>query len=216
MKLTCVTDLHGNADMLTRILRQAGETDLVLLGGDITNFGTPNEAEGLVEIARQIGAPVLAVAGNCDSRAIESRLEQLGVSLMRRGAAVNDLGLVGLAAMPPWMGTMYELPEEELAAALRAGRAMLDGFSRHVLLSHAPPRDTNLDKTRQGAHVGSMAVRNYIDEHGPAVVICGHIHESRGIQTIGATRAVNCGPGFDGHYARVEIDDEIQIDLRRA
>jgi len=216
MKITCITDLHGNADLLTRILRQAGKTDLVLLGGDITNFGTPNEAEALIEIARQLGVPVYAIAGNCDSREIESRLERLDVSLMRRGVVVDDLGLVGLAAMPPWMGTMYELPEEELAAALQTGHEMLEDTAQHLLLSHTPPRDTKLDKTRRGAHVGSVAVRTYINEHQPAVVVCGHIHEGRGVQTVGQSQVVNCGPGFDGNYALVEVDGDITIELNRA
>ena len=51
MKLLCISDLHGDSSALDRILEDAGAVDIVLLGGDITHFGTPNAAEHLVRRA---------------------------------------------------------------------------------------------------------------------------------------------------------------------
>jgi len=51
--------------MLERILAEAGQVDLILLGGDITNFGSPQNAEKLVALTQARAARVLAVAGNC-------------------------------------------------------------------------------------------------------------------------------------------------------
>ena len=125
MRMVCITDLHGAPQALDRILSDAGPADVVLLGGDITSFGTPNAAEFLVRRAMEHCPQVLAVAGNCDSAAIDERLASLGVSLFGRGVMLQGVGFYGVSAMPPWTGTMYELSEDEIAASLGAGRGQL-------------------------------------------------------------------------------------------
>lgn len=216
MRMVCITDLHGDPTALDRILSDAGPADVVLLGGDITNFGTPNAAEFLVQRAMHHCPQVLAVAGNCDSAAIDERLANLGVSLFGRGVMLQGVGFYGVSAMPPWTGTMYELSEGEIAASLALGRGQLTQLQREVVLSHTPPRGTPLDRTRRGEHVGSVAVRQFIEQVQPALVLCGHIHEARGIDQLGGTTIVNCGPAFDGQYAVAEVDADVQVELRDA
>jgi Icc-related predicted phosphoesterase len=216
MKLLCLTDLHSERAALERILAAEGSVDVVILGGDVTNFGTPAEAEDLVRRLQRTGAKVLAVAGNCDSEKIDQRFAELGVSLFQRGVVHEGLGFYGVSAMPPWRGTMYELSEEEIAAAMEAGRSQLKEPRLEVLVSHTPPHDTSLDRTTRGEHVGSTAVRQFIETVQPAVVVSGHIHESRGIEQLGATTVVNCGAAFRGAYAVLEADDSIRVELRTA
>ncbi len=216
MRIVCITDLHGDPLPLDRILTDAGQVDVILLGGDITNFGTPNAAEFLVRRAQEHCPCVLAVAGNCDSQAIDERLTSLGVSLFGRGVMHQQAGFYGVSAMPPWTGTMYELSEDEIARALWAGREQLTQPPCEIVLSHTPPRDTLLDRTRRGEHVGSQAVRQFIEQVQPALVLCGHIHESRGVDRIGATTIVNCGPAFAGQYAVAEVDAAVRVELREA
>lgn len=214
MKLLCITDLHGDHKMLERILLDAGPVDLVLLGGDITHFGTPNVAEAVVRRLERDGTKVLAVAGNCDSQTIDQRLIELGVSLFGRGVQFRQVGFHGVSAMPPWHGTMYELTEEQIANALCDGDAQLNSAANRVLLSHSPPYDTSLDRTRHGDHVGSTAVRQFIDRRQPALVVCGHIHEARGIDRLGETQIVNCGAAYRGNYALAELHTDFEVHLR--
>jgi hypothetical protein len=214
MRIICITDLHGDPGSLDRILSDAGPADAVLLGGDITSFGTPNAAEFLVRRAMQHGAQVLAVAGNCDSAEIDERLAGLGVSLFGRGVMLQGVGFYGVSAMPPWTSTMYELSEDEIAAALEAGRGQLPQRQREVILSHTPPRGTLLDRTRRGQHVGSVAVRQFVEQFQPALLLCGHIHEARGIDQLGATTIVNCGPAYDGQYAVASVNADVAVELR--
>ena len=47
-----------------------------------------------------------------------------------------------------------------------------------ILVSHAPPQNTNLDITHLNEHVGSAALRKVIEEKQPHVVLSGHIHET--------------------------------------
>jgi hypothetical protein len=216
MKLLGITDLHGDYPALDRILKDAGPVDVILLGGDITHFGTPNAAESIVRYVQPSARQVLAVAGNCDSAAIDQRLAELGVSLFHRGVVLDGVGFYGVSAMPPWGGHMYELTEAEIAATLQAGREQLGEPLREVLLSHPPPHATRLDRTYRGEHVGSRAVRRFIEETHPALVLCGHIHEARGVDTLGVTTVVNCGHARRGQYAVVEVSASIQVELRAA
>jgi len=215
MKLLCATDIHGEWAVFERILKNGGTVDAVLLGGDITNFGTPDGAERLVRQAQQHCPTVLAVAGNCDSAAIDDRLTHLGVSLFRAGVVLHGFGFYGVSAMPPWCG-MYELTEDEIAEALELGRAQAAAPGREIVLSHTPPHATALDLTYRNQHVGSTAVREFIDKAEPMLVLCGHIHEARGQEQIGATTVVNCGVAARGQYALVDLSKTVQVELRSA
>jgi Icc-related predicted phosphoesterase len=214
MKLLCITDVHSDDSMLLRILHAEDDVDAVLLGGDITNFGSAGDAERLVLRVQSFCPTVLAVAGNCDSADIDQRLTELGVSLFRRGVSIDGIGFYGASAMPPWNGGMYEMSEQEIGDGLDAGRSQLTRTDRVVVLSHTPPRATRLDRTRAGQHVGSVAVRQLIDRTNPSLVVCGHIHEARGVDRLGPTTVVNCGPAFRGCFAVAELNETVAVQLR--
>lgn len=219
MRLVCLSDIHGNRSGMLRILEDAGPADVLVLAGDLTHFGGPDDADPIVRLARDACDTVFAVAGNCDSRDIDDRLAELGVSLMRQAVVHQGAAFYGLSAMPIWMGNMYEMTEAQLAAALRDGHRQLDGAGEgltEVIVAHPPPRDCRVDRTRSGQHVGSTAVREWIEQKQPSLVVCGHIHEGRGTDTIGPTRVVNCGAAFQGYYAVVELGETIDIELREA
>lgn len=69
---------------------------------------------------------------------------------------------------------------EELANGIALDRA--------IFLFHAPPYGTNLDRAALDGkmidfapldvHVGSIAIRRFIEERGPRVTLHGHVHES--------------------------------------
>jgi L-alanine-DL-glutamate epimerase-like enolase superfamily enzyme len=71
------------------------------------------------------------------------------------------------------------------------------------------------DRTFLMRHVGSQALRAFVDAHQPDLVICGHIHEARGIDRIAATQVVNCGLAAAGSYAVVEVAASLAIELRK-
>jgi Icc-related predicted phosphoesterase len=216
MRILCVTDIHGDRTSLANILDRVNDIQLTVIGGDITDFGTPRDAEQLVRIAQEHSEPVVAVAGNCDSPEIDQQLVEMGVSVFGRAQIHEGTGVYGVSAMPPWQGTMYELAEKEILNALETGRSQLTGDCTEILVSHAPPRDTSVDLTRRGSHVGSTALRAFIERYQPSLVVSGHIHEACGRDSIGTTSIVNCGPAFLGRYALVEIDEGVHIQLRKA
>lgn len=213
MILLAMTDLHGRREMLDGILKAAGPVDAILLGGDLTNFGTPQQAAELLACARQPGVPVWAVAGNCDSAEIERLLFDEGVGLHARAVVVEQVGIQGLSAAPPWLPHMYHFSEDQLAGALQSGRQQLPDVQCHVVLAHVPPRDCPLDRTAVCGHVGSRALRSFVDEHQPDLVVCGHIHEARGIAQLGRTLVVNCGAASGGCYALVRVNQRVEVEL---
>ncbi|MBI5472231.1 MAG: metallophosphoesterase [Ignavibacteriae bacterium] len=85
---------------------------------------------------------------------------------------------------------------------------------RPWIIPHSPPINTQLDITHSGKHLGSTAVREFIERSQPDVAICGHIHEARGVDVIGRSQIVNCGPVGKGCYVLITVDDQISISLK--
>ena len=67
-----------------------------------------------------------------------------------------------------------------------------------VFVLHSPPNGTRCDMIGTHQHVGSRAIRAFVERHQPPLVLAGHIHESPRVSasyrdTIGETVAVNPG-----------------------
>jgi len=214
VRIAYVVDVHDRFDAVDDTLARTGPVDVLVVGGDITTFGTPDDAERAITQWRPLAPRVLAVAGNCDSPEIDVRLVELGVSLDARGVVIDDVGLFGVsAAAHSPLHTPYEVPDEELGARADAGVADVDGARVRIFCPHSPPHDTSCDRIRSGQHVGSPALRAFVDREQPDLLLCGHIHEARGTDEVGRTRIVNPGPVASGHYAVVQIGDDVSVEL---
>lgn len=215
MKIVAVSDIHGSYGTVETILDREEPFDVVVVAGDVTGKGTAGELESAIGALRRRGQPVVAVAGNMDPRPLEQSLLDLGVSINGRGVVIGDAGFFGVSACPvtPFR-TPYEIEEKEIARRAYAGWAEVDAARWKIFVPHAPPRKTRLDRTFTGMHVGSSAVREFIERHRPHIVVCGHIHEARGVDAIGVTRMVNCGPAGKGSYAVLTIDGTAEVECR--
>ena len=214
MRIAYVVDVHDRFESVERALAEVGEVDLLLVGGDITTGGTAADAEQAIERWRKLAPVLLAVSGNMDSPAIDAKLVELGVSVDSRGVVLGDVGIAGVSASPPTTAsTPHELPDDELGD--RAARALAEVAEARVRIfcPHAPPHGTTCDRLRSGDHVGSHALRVLVEREQPDLVLCGHIHEARSQDTIGATRVVNPGPVSAGHYALVDVGAQVAVQL---
>jgi len=209
-----VVDVHDRFDAVPRVLAETGPVDVLVVGGDITTFGTPDDAERAIAPWRPLVPRLLAVAGNMDSPAIDARLVELGVSLNGRGVAIGDIGIAGVSAAPfSPLHTPHEIRDGELGRLAAVGLAEVSACRVRIFCPHAPPFGTACDRLRSGEHVGSPALRAVVERERPDVVLCGHIHESRGEDMIGASRIVNPGPVASGHYALIEIGEAVSVVL---
>jgi uncharacterized protein len=104
---------------------------------------------------------------------------------------VGEWRIAGLGySTPTPFDTPGEYSEEEMARRLEK----FAGLRPLILICHAPPLGTPLDRIRDGLHAGSHAVKEFIELNQPAHFFCGHIHEAEGVVVqMGATRAVNAG-----------------------
>ncbi|HYJ00467.1 MAG TPA: metallophosphoesterase [Thermoleophilaceae bacterium] len=178
----------------------AGRTDLVLLAGDLTTHGEPEQAAILAEAAAEAGAPVVAVLGNHDwhsNRAGElaAVLEEAGIVLLDRshhvleicGAPVGIAGAKGFVGgftgshIPdfgePLLREVYAQGMEEVAALDEALRAIAMCPFRIVLLHYAPTTETLEGERRDiWAFLGTDRLAVPIAEHAPDLVLHGHAH----------------------------------------
>jgi Icc-related predicted phosphoesterase len=209
-----VVDVHDRFEAVPEAIADIGTVDLLIVGGDITTGGTPDDAETAIEGWKPLAPRLLALAGNMDSAAIDARLADLGVSLDARGVVFGDVGVCGVSAAPiSPLRTPYELDDEELEHRIESAFAAVAGCRVRIFCPHAPPEGTVCDRLRDGRHVGSVVVRRIVEREQPDLVLCGHIHEARGVDEIGRTRIVNPGPVAAGHHAAVAIDGELSVSL---
>ncbi|MFQ5985874.1 MAG: metallophosphoesterase [Thermoplasmata archaeon] len=205
MRILQMSDLHGSDTALEQsrwALREFGP-DLFLVTGDITNFGPLDYVHRLFS---DIAVPSYALPGNCDPREIVPLLEELGVNLHGKRTEFRGHPLIGLGGSSPTpFHTLFELSEEEIRATLEP--LMVEGS---ILATHAPPYGHVDDSA--GRHLGSRSIRTLVDRYPPRVVLCGHIHEARGVET-GPTTYVNPGPARSGHAALVDLEEEVRVRL---
>lgn len=228
MKIVSFGDVHmatRNLDRMGEVLR---DTDLIILSGDLTNFGGPADAGKVIsdvrrvlstnagpvrdkavptEAATEAGKRVLALSGNLDQPEVIPFLERESVALHGRGMVLDGLAIFGCGGsnITPFK-TPTEFTEEELYAALERGYREVEGRRPLLMVCHTPPYDTRCDRILSGRPVGSPAVRRFIEEVKPEVCITGHIHESAGVDRIGPTVILNAGPFKGGGYIVVRHD----------
>ncbi len=193
MRILAMSDLHSseNAFQLLRERLQRDKPDLLVLAGDITNFGPTEYASAVLEEAK--GVQTLAVHGNCDPSPVREALEKVGASIHQEFRPVEKYTFVGLGGSPP---PMMEIP----------------AITDLIIISHVPPKGYN-DSTARG-HRGSGRLLGMVEKLHPILVISGHIHESQGAVKDKGTVFVNPGAAMDGHYAVIEVGKGIKVELK--
>lgn len=83
-----------------------------------------------------------------------------------------------------------------------------------VAVIHAPPWNTGLDVMADGSHVGSRAIRRYLQRLQPCLALHGHIHEAPSasgtwIEHLGPTVCINPGQSPEDLHAVLFGLDEI-------
>jgi Icc-related predicted phosphoesterase len=217
MKLLCLSDIHGEGARLGQVLKESPGVDAVVVAGDLTHLGGYGEAEGVLAPLCSAGVRIMAVAGNMDGEGARRYLHDKGIDIHGRGILVGTVGFMGLGGGPPSpFRTPWEVEPEEARRSLSAGLSEIARAEYKVLVSHAPPRGTKLDKSFAGVHAGSDPIREFLFSGAVEMCICGHIHEAAGEETVGAVRCVNVGPFKNGRYALIAIEGpNVQVQWRK-
>lgn len=216
MKLLVVSDFHGDIEAAHKTAAKAQkiEIDAIIVCGDITHFGSVEQAEKTLAPLTALGLPVLFVAGNCDPSQLAEAQIKGAVNLHEHCHRLDTASFMGLGAAPSSrFYSWFEMPETKILNALvqTAGRCSEDGSL--VVVSHTPPKGTNVDRAFSAIHAGSASLRTFIEKRKPNIVFCGHIHEAKGVDRIGDTIIVNPGPVRHGNCAIVDLGDKIEVRL---
>ncbi len=213
MKCICTADLHGRFENIKKLRHEIEDADLVIIAGDITNFGDKDDAKGIIRAFMEYCDRILAIPGNCDKRDVNQALKDLKIYLHGKGIEINGVGFFGVGGsnITPF-STPQEYSDDELFGIASRGYGTLKSVHRRIMITHAPAYGI-LDRTSSGMHVGSKRLRDFIRENRVDLVISAHIHEARGMEHWQGTLFINPGPLHMG-YAVVEIEEEIKAELR--
>ncbi|MEO0136860.1 MAG: metallophosphoesterase [candidate division WOR-3 bacterium] len=210
MKILAISDIHGRINYEKEVIELLGMVDLIVISGDITNFGGKKEALTVLDNLRQFNPNILGVPGNCDQFEVLDLLRDEGINLHGETKEFNGLIFFGIggSGYTPFQ-TPQEYSDEEITKILSNHR---NKGGRQIFVSHAPPFNTHVDKTMMGMHVGSKLIRDFIEKNQFELGLCGHIHEARGMDKLGSTVIVNPGP-FPKYWALIEVTHEIRVFL---
>ena len=204
MKVAAAGDVHaggpGDERFAAVFADAARETDLILLAGDLTLHGEPQELAALVDAVRDLETPIVAVLGNhdwhgnrCDE--LTAELNEAGIRVLDKSSAVFEVGetSVGVAGVKGFVGgfpdsALADFGEPSLRRVYAETSAEVDGLARaldeiascsvRIALLHYAPTSATLEGEPPGilAFLGSDRLAVPIAQHRPDVVFHGHGH----------------------------------------
>jgi Icc-related predicted phosphoesterase len=211
VRLAAVGDLHYGRESrgaLQSVIAAVAsvEADVLLLCGDLTDYGLPEEA---VELARELGSgvkiPIVGVLGNHDYESgavteVRKILTDAGIRLLDgETAEVQGVGFAGVkgfcggfgrGVLGPWgeeavKRFVHEAVEEALK--LESALARLRTPTRIALLHYAPVVDTVDGEPKEiYPYLGCSRLEEPLSRYTVTAVFHGHAHHG---QPLGKTTA---------------------------
>lgn len=197
VRLLHISDVHCSYSQVQRLAEKLAASGFyaILISGDI-------ECPDLVlEPLIRSGTRIYAVPGNMDDVYVKDYLSSRGINVDGRLIDLDGFVLAGIGGIDPY-GSLRKVVSE------LGGRPR----SKLIVLSHHPPFGTKVDRAFRSVHAGLRELRRFVEEYEPVLVLCGHIHESRGSDVVGRTVVVNPGPLAKGFYATVSLP-ELKVEL---
>jgi len=190
MKILALSDIHGDKGFMREMAEKGAreKVDLVILAGDIVEKDGPSE--GMIGPFKEKGLEVAVLPGNHEGMAeINFITERYNAkNLHGYSLKVGDVGIFGCGYAD--IG-VHQLTEQEFFDTLKKGHEHIKDIKKKLMITHVQPSESILGL---GLFPGSTGVRKAVEEFQPDVHICGHIHESHGIEEmIGKTRVINVG-----------------------
>ena len=214
MKLLVISDLHAHNDVLDKMDEIFKQADAVIFGGDFAECFKPETGKEALERLCKKHDSIFAVLGNCDNEDFLEDLEDADISVEKSLVFHEGLAFAGSGGGTKFTGkTEFERTEDECLSDFdsvvnsveQSGDASL--WKSLILVSHNPPVAEKLDSFDGEHHAGSQKFTDFIKEHKPLAVVCGHIHEGTGIEKIGETTVINPGSlGEAGTYVWLDLE----------
>ena len=203
IRIAAFGDVHVGADSRGRLREAfahvADHADVLLMAGDLTKCGNPDEARLLADELAGVTVPKVAVLGNHDYHAgrvkeVVAALRAGGITVLEGASTVVEVGgtRLGIAGTKGFgggfagaCGSDFGEPEmkafvghtKALAERLHAALASLDTDYRVALMHYAPVPDTLAgERLEIFPFLGSYLLAEAVDEAGADLVLHGHAH----------------------------------------
>lgn len=200
VRIAAVGDLHcprtSGEELRALFMGLPERADILLLCGDLIDYGKPEEARQFTEHLNPIrGMPVLAVLGNhefeCGRQAeVADILTGYGITVLDGTAIeINGIGFAGVKgfcggfgerALQPWgEAVLKQFVRESVEEALKLESALakLRTQSRVVLTHYAPILETVVGEPSEIIpFLGSSRLEEPLNRYGVTVVCHGHAH----------------------------------------
>lgn len=200
LRIAAIGDIHvskSSQGTFHPLFAQISQTaDVLLLCGDFTDYGLPEEARILArELTTSVNIPVIAVLGNHDYEAghqgeIRQILGDAGVSVLDGEATeVHGVGFAGVkgfaggfgrGALGPWGEQAIKMFVQEAideALKLEAALARLRTTRRIAVMHYSPVRSTVEGEPPEiFPYLGSSRLEEPINRYRVSAVFHGHAH----------------------------------------
>jgi Icc-related predicted phosphoesterase len=199
MRIAATADLHFFSPrygvVQEQLAKARDQADLLVLAGDLTNYGKPAEMEELLNSLVRLRLPTVAVLGNHDYEsgsqdALMRMMTDEGIKVLDGTAYERDgVGFAGTKGFPGGFGrgALTAFGELEVKAfvqaaideAVRLERAMsqLRTAKRVVVLHYSPVVDTVQGEAPEiFPYLGSSRLAEVVDRHGADLILHGHAH----------------------------------------
>ena len=204
IRIAAAGDLHFGRDSAGTLRPQlehvAEQADVLLLTGDLTKWGDPEEAPVLARELGPVGVPTVAVLGNHDYQSdaqdhVRRAMEACGVTVLEGESTTVDVrgSTLGVAGVKGFGGgfvgacaTEFGEPEmkafirhtKELACRLRDALEEVRDADVRVALTHYSPVEGTLQGERLEIYpfLGSYLLAEAIDLAGADLALHGHAH----------------------------------------
>jgi Icc-related predicted phosphoesterase len=219
VRVAAAGDVHASEATRSRIeeafARVEHDADLILLAGDLTTYGEPEQAVVLADACRNLSIPVCAVLGNHDLHTgrgdeVAAVCSEAGIHMLDRSSTVcefadGEVGIVGTkgfiggftgSALPdfgePLLRRCYAETTAEVEAIQRGLQEIAHCPVRIVLLHYSPTGDTLLGEPEGiWTYLGCDRLAQPIAEYRPDVVLHGHAHAGQFEGAIGTVPVYN-------------------------
>jgi len=190
MKLLVFTDIHGSTLALKRITKKSTSADIIICCGDLTIF--EQGLYGILKKLNTIGKRVLVIPGNHENT---KRLKKVSSGLSYILFIDERFFETEKHLFFAIEGNGFSLDDKHFDKTIKKHeKKFKENKKKLILITHAPPYNTKLDKLFDG-HCGNKSIRNFIIKYQPMFAFSGHIHDNFGKHdTLGTTKLLNPGP----------------------
>ncbi len=202
MRIAATADLHFTAARHSALLDQFNHVrdvaDVLVLAGDLTNGGQPDEMEPLLNVVVRSRVPTVVVLGNHDYESgkqaeLTRMMASAGIKVLDGTAYERDgIGFAGTKGFVGGFGrgvlTAFGEPEikqfvqASIDEALKLERAMaqLRAQKRIVVLHYSPVAATVQGEPPEiFPFLGTSRLAEVVDRHGADMVLHGHAHHGQ-------------------------------------